>query len=122
LTCAHHSIALAPGELVKDPFFTLFESVAALEVCWPDYIAIMAVLISISLQIMDPKMDSGCVDAGEEFEETYDVSRSLSPQEVIGIMDELLCHEVSGVPPVHDPRLMISRCRGTWATPCRKRF
>ncbi|KAK0386522.1 hypothetical protein NLU13_6357 [Sarocladium strictum] len=67
---------LAPGELVKDPFFTLFESVAALE-------------------IMDPKMDSGCVDAGEEFEETYDVSRSLRPEEVIGIIDELICHEMS---------------------------
>lgn len=26
------SIALAPGELVKDGFFTLFESVSALEV------------------------------------------------------------------------------------------
>lgn len=25
--------ALAPGELVKDGFFTLFEAVAALEVC-----------------------------------------------------------------------------------------
>jgi hypothetical protein len=43
---------------------------------------------------MDPKMDSGCVDPGEEFEETYDVSRPLRPEEVIGIVDQLLCHEV----------------------------
>jgi hypothetical protein len=85
------------------------------------YITVAAVLMSTCFQIMDPKMDSGCVDAGEEFEETYDVSRSLSPQEVIGIMDELLCHEVSEMFVVHDSKLMMSRCRGTWATPCRKR-
>ena len=46
------------------------------------------------MQIMDPKMDSGCVDPGEEFDETYDVTRSLLPEEVIGIIDQLLCHEV----------------------------
>lgn len=39
-------------------------------------------------------MDSGCVAAGEEFEELYDVSRPLLPVEVLGIIDELLCHEV----------------------------
>lgn len=27
--------ALKPGELIKDPHFTLFESVGALEVSWP---------------------------------------------------------------------------------------
>ncbi|KAK4095167.1 hypothetical protein PCL_09195 [Purpureocillium lilacinum] len=67
---------LAPGELVKDGFFTLFESVSALE-------------------IMDPKMDSGCVKPGDEFEELFDVSRALDPQEVLGVMDQLLCHEMS---------------------------
>ncbi|KAK9441947.1 Mak10 subunit, NatC N(alpha)-terminal acetyltransferase [Metarhizium brunneum] len=67
---------LEPGELVKDGFFTLFDSVAALE-------------------IMDPKMDSGCVQPGEEFEVLYDVSRPLLPEEVLGIMDQLLCHEMS---------------------------
>ncbi|PHH90178.1 hypothetical protein CDD83_4337 [Cordyceps sp. RAO-2017] len=67
---------LSPGELVKDGFFTLFESVAALE-------------------IMDPKMDSGCIDTGDEFEELYDVSRALLPEEVLGIIDQLLCHEMS---------------------------
>lgn len=40
-------------------------------------------------------MDSGCVDPGEEFDETYDVSRSLAPEEVVGIIDQLICHEVS---------------------------
>lgn len=43
---------------------------------------------------MDPKMDSGCVKPGDEFEELYDVSRPLLPEEVIGIIDQLLCHEV----------------------------
>lgn len=44
---------------------------------------------------MDPKMDSGCVEPGEEFEVLYDVSRPLLPEEALGIMDQLICHEVS---------------------------
>lgn len=39
-------------------------------------------------------MDSGCVEPGDEFEESYDVSKSLLPEEVLGIIDQLLCHEV----------------------------
>ncbi|KAG5993260.1 hypothetical protein E4U43_003559 [Claviceps pusilla] len=64
------------GEVVKDDYFTLLDSVAALE-------------------IMDPKMDSGCVQPGEELDVLYDVSRSLQPEEVLGIMDQLICHEMS---------------------------
>lgn len=45
-------------------------------------------------QIMDPKMDSGCLAPGESLDEDYDVKRTLLPQEVLGIMDQLLCHEV----------------------------
>ncbi|RSL98489.1 hypothetical protein CEP52_010296 [Fusarium oligoseptatum] len=67
---------LAPGDLVKDGFFTLFESVAALE-------------------IMDPKMDSGCVKSADDLEELYDVSRPLLPEEVLGVIDQLLCHEMA---------------------------
>ncbi|KAJ3525301.1 hypothetical protein NM208_g11699 [Fusarium decemcellulare] len=67
---------LAPGNLVKDGFFTLFESVAALE-------------------IMDPKMDSGCVKSADDLEELYDVSRPLLPEEVLGVIDQLLCHEMA---------------------------
>ncbi|GAO14205.1 hypothetical protein UVI_02001620 [Ustilaginoidea virens] len=70
------SVVLEPGEVVKDGFFTLFDSVAALE-------------------IMDPKMDSGCIQPGEEFEVLYDVLRPLLPEEVLGIMDQLICHEMS---------------------------
>lgn len=50
------------------------------------------------LQIMDSKMDSGYVRPGENFEQAleynYDVTRDLSPSEVIGVMDQLLSHEV----------------------------
>ncbi|KAH8203255.1 hypothetical protein TruAng_002553 [Truncatella angustata] len=67
---------LAPGELVKDGYFTLFESVSALE-------------------IMDPKMDSGCLADGESLDEEYDVTRNLLPQEILGIIDQLLCLEMA---------------------------
>ncbi|KAI5281160.1 hypothetical protein KEM52_003982, partial [Ascosphaera acerosa] len=65
---------LEPAELVKSPFFTMYESMGAIEV-------------------MDPKMDSGYVAPGETLDDDYDVSRDLSAEEVIGIMDQLLCHE-----------------------------
>ncbi|RYP11545.1 hypothetical protein DL765_007734 [Monosporascus sp. GIB2] len=65
---------LEPGELVKDEHFTLFEAVSALE-------------------IMDPKMDSGFLADGESLDEEYDVSRDLLPEEILGIIDQLLCLE-----------------------------
>lgn len=40
-------------------------------------------------------MDSGCVKSEEELEETYDVSQQLLPEEVLGIIDQLLCLEVT---------------------------
>ena len=40
-------------------------------------------------------MDSGYVAPGEILEDDYDVLKPISPEETIGIMDELLCHEVS---------------------------
>ena len=43
---------------------------------------------------MDPKMDSGCVESEEDLEETYDAARPLLPEEVVGIMDQLLSLEV----------------------------
>lgn len=43
-------------------------------------------------------MDSGYLGPGENhaqaLEDDYDVMRELAPEEVMGIMDELLCHEV----------------------------
>ncbi|KAK0662942.1 putative MAK10 subunit [Cercophora samala] len=68
--------ALELGELVKDGYFSLFESVGALE-------------------IMDPKMDSGCLAPGESLDEDYNVTRVLSPEEVIGIIDQLFCLEMA---------------------------
>ncbi|KAI0156424.1 Mak10-domain-containing protein [Xylariaceae sp. FL1272] len=68
--------ALAPGELVKDEQFTLFESVSALE-------------------IMDRKMDSGVLDEGESLDDEYDVTRELLPVEILGIIDQLLCLEMA---------------------------
>ncbi|KAL1647999.1 N-alpha-acetyltransferase, non-catalitic subunit [Diplodia intermedia] len=68
--------ALSTGQLVKDEYFTLFESVGALE-------------------IMDPKMDSGFLAPGETLEEDYDALKELLPEELVGIMDQLLCYEMS---------------------------
>ena len=45
---------------------------------------------------MDPKMDSGCLAPGETLEDDYDVLRDLLPEEVVGIIDQLLCAEVRG--------------------------
>ena len=39
-------------------------------------------------------MDSGFQTSGEYVERDYDVLRELLPEEVIGIMDQLLCFEV----------------------------
>ena len=43
---------------------------------------------------MDPKMDSGYLQPGETMEDEYDVSRLLLPEEVLGIIEQLLYHEV----------------------------
>ena len=47
---------------------------------------------------MDSKMDSGYIGPGENqaqaLEDDYDVTQELTPEEVLSIMDELLCHEV----------------------------
>ncbi|KAE8441549.1 hypothetical protein EG329_004857 [Mollisiaceae sp. DMI_Dod_QoI] len=64
------------GQLVKDHYFTLFESVGALE-------------------IMDRKMDSGCLEPGETMEDEYEFGQTLLPEEIIGIIDQLLCHEMA---------------------------
>ncbi|KAH9883027.1 hypothetical protein J1614_000394 [Plenodomus biglobosus] len=68
--------ALEVGQLVKDEYFTLFESIGAIE-------------------IMDSKMDSGFLQPGETLEDDYDTLAPLLPEELIGIMDQLLCHEMA---------------------------
>lgn len=44
---------------------------------------------------MDPKMDSGYLESGETLEDDYDVLKELSPEEAIGIMDQLLAYEMA---------------------------
>ncbi|KXJ96541.1 Mak10 subunit, NatC N-terminal acetyltransferase-domain-containing protein [Microdochium bolleyi] len=63
-------------DLIKDEHFTLFESVSALE-------------------IGDPKMDSGFLHEGESLDEDYDVLQELLPEEILGIIDQLLCLEMA---------------------------
>lgn len=47
---------------------------------------------------MDSKMDSGYIAPGENLEQAleddYDVRQPLAPEEIVGLMDQLLCHEV----------------------------
>ncbi|KAH0610820.1 uncharacterized protein H6S33_011247 [Morchella sextelata] len=67
------SAKLNVGQLVKDPYFTLLQAVGALE-------------------IMDPKMDSGMLEA--EYE-SFNALKPRLPEEVIGIMDQLLSYEMA---------------------------
>ena len=49
-------------------------------------------------------MDSGYLGPGQNdvqaLEDNYDTTRELAPEQVMGIMDELLCHEVGGCLPI----------------------
>lgn len=63
---------------------------------------------------MDPKMDSGYLAPGESAEAEYNVMRSLLPEEVIGIMDQLLCHEVI----LQNLALSIFKVRSLLMTSC----
>lgn len=40
-------------------------------------------------------MDSGFLEPGETLEDDYDTLRALLPEELIGIMDQLLCYEMA---------------------------
>lgn len=46
-------------------------------------------------------MDSGYLAPGETLDDDYDISRRMSPAEVVGIMDQLLSHEVRFIPAGH---------------------
>ena len=43
---------------------------------------------------MDPKMDSGYLEPGETMDDDYDFTKPLLPEEILGIIDQLICHEV----------------------------
>lgn len=74
----------------------MFEAVSALEVC-PSFARPLIEIADTSPQIMDSKMDSGYLEEGESPEDEYNVLRQLLPEEVIGIMDQMLCLEVCNV-------------------------
>ena len=42
-------------------------------------------------------MDSGFLEPGESLEDEYDLLQNLLPEEVLGIMDQMLCYEVGWV-------------------------
>ena len=44
---------------------------------------------------MDLKMDSGFLEPGENLDDEYDTLAPLLPEELIGIMDQLLCYEMA---------------------------
>lgn len=52
-------------------------------------------------------MDSGCLEAEESLDVDYDVSRPLLPEEVLGIIDQLLCHEVGACLRQHSTQLTL---------------
>lgn len=46
---------------------------------------------------MDSKMDSGHLEPGETLEAEYDTLRPVLPDELIAIMDSLLCLQVGNI-------------------------
>lgn len=58
-------------------------------------------------------MDSGFLEPGETMEDEYDFSQSLLPEEIIGIIDQLLCHEVN-ILSYWEMGLTLYRWHGTW--------
>lgn len=65
-------------------------------------------------------MDNGYLAPGETLDDEYDVLRDLQPEEVIGIMDQLICFEVGSILYLVGPRRTTSdadcrssRWRGT---------
>lgn len=43
---------------------------------------------------MDSKMDSGFLAEGEKLEDDFDVLQEVLPEEIVGLMDQVLCLEV----------------------------
>jgi len=59
-------------------------------------------------------MDSGFLEPGETMEDDYDFSQALLPEEIIGIIDQLLCHEVWSLMLPNYKSLMSYRWPGIW--------
>lgn len=75
---------------------------------------------------MDPKMDTGYLTGEDTLEDDYDVLRELLPEEVLGIMDQMLCFEVCLFRDMYsrwtssDTDHRYRRWHGIWAIPSRK--
>lgn len=67
-------------------------------------------------------MDSGYLEEGETMQDDYDFSKALLPEEIIGIIDQLLCHEVWYLILPKYKYLILPRWPGTWAILFPKQF
>lgn len=85
---------MAPGKLVKDEHFTLFEAVSALEVRLRAAPSLQGERLTKSQQIGDPKMDSGSLAFDADNEEPVDLTTALPPDQILWLMDQLLYREV----------------------------
>lgn len=59
-------------------------------------------------------MDSGCLAPGESLDEDYDVTKLLTAEEALGIIDQLLCHEVSPTPATRAPLSSLTMYQMAW--------
>jgi hypothetical protein len=59
---------------------------------------------------MDRKMDSGYLEPGETMQDEYNYSKVLLPEEVMGIIDQLLLHEVRIITVQSTPLLRRPGC------------
>jgi N-alpha-acetyltransferase 35, NatC auxiliary subunit len=60
-------------------------------------------------------MDSGFLQEGESLQAEYDCASTLSPGEVVWLMDELICHEVS-IPTGRYPTNQTHEQQVAWLT------
>ena len=68
-------------------------------------------------------MDSGYLEPGETMEDEYDFSQALLPEEIIGIIDQLLCQEVEFYRTQKvKTRLTASRWLGTEDIPFHRQY
>lgn len=67
-------------------------------------------------------MDSGYLAPGDTLEDEYDIRRDLLPEEVIGIIDQLMCHEVSMLLSFVALGLMKVRWRGILDILCHRQY
>lgn len=63
---------------------------------WRYALCILCPVTRLIVQIMDPKMDSGVTLPDQDaIMDEFDPLKSLPPEEVLGIMDQLLCYEMT---------------------------